>query len=117
MGNIELTCIVCPLGCALKIEKEKDNILNISGYKCKRGNDYAVEEVSHPKRTLTTTIKTQNGLMLPVKSDKSLPKEKLLCTMGLINQITVKTPIKIGDIIIKNILNTGVNIVASKDIF
>ncbi len=116
METIDLTCIVCPLGCGIKVEKNGNQILSITGNKCKRGYDYSYEEVTYPKRTLTTTVKTENGLMLPVKSNKALPKEKILLCMNVINGIKVKTPVNIGDIIVKNILDTGVDIVASKNI-
>lgn len=112
---MELTCIVCPIGCTLNIIEENSNIVDIKGARCKRGISYANEEFICPKRTLTTAIKAPNGSMLPVKSDKPLPKDRLFDFMKEINKVSVRLPIHIGDLIIKNIYN-NVNIVATRNI-
>ena len=117
METIELTCIVCPLGCQIKLEKDGDKIISVTGNTCKRGYDYSIQEVLSPKRVLTTTVKTLNGILLSVKSNMPLPKGKLTECMKIINGVTVNIPVKIGDVIIKNIENTGVDIVATKNIF
>ena len=110
----ELTCIICPRGCHLVVDDE----LNVTGNTCPRGAVYAKNELTHPTRTLTSTVRIESSIesMLPVKSDNPLPKEKIFDAMELINKTTVKAPIKIGDIIIKNIFGLEVNIVATKDI-
>lgn len=110
----ELTCIICPRGCHLVVDDE----LNVTGNTCPRGAIYAKNELTHPTRTLTSTVRIESSIesMLPVKSDNPLPKEKIFDAMELINKTTVKAPIKIGDIVIKNIFGLEVNIVATKDI-
>ena len=110
----ELTCIICPRGCHLVVDDE----LNVSGNSCPRGAVYAKQELTHPTRTLTTTVRivSEKEVSLPVKSDKPLPKEKIFDAMALINKTSVKAPIKIGDVVIKNIFGLDVNIVATKDI-
>jgi len=110
----ELTCIICPRGCHLVVDDE----LNVSGNTCPRGAVYAKQELTHPTRTLTTTVRivSEKEVSLPVKSDKPLPKEKIFDAMALINKTSVKAPIKIGDVVIKNIFGLDVNIVATKDI-
>lgn len=110
----ELTCIICPRGCHLVVDDE----LNVTGNTCPRGAVYAKNELTHPTRTLTSTVRIESSIesMLPVKSDNPLPKEKIFDAMELINKTTVKAPIKIGDIVIKNIFGLEVNIVATKDI-
>ena len=110
----ELICIVCPRGCHLSVDDE----LNVTGNFCPRGAIYAKNELTHPTRTLTTTVRiiSKEEVALPVKSDNPLPKEKIFDAMELINKTCVKAPIKIGDIIIKNIFGLDVNIVATKDI-
>ena len=110
----ELTCIICPRGCHLVVDDE----LNVSGNTCPRGAIYAKQELTHPTRTLTTTVRIISELevSLPVKSDKPLPKEKIFDAMELINKTSVKAPIKIGDIVVKNIFGLDVNIVATKDV-
>ena len=111
----ELTCIICPKGCNIKVDIEGKKVVNIEGYTCKRGYEYALNEVTNPVRTLTTTIKLENGEVIPVKTDKPIPKNLIFKCMEEINKITVKLPIKIGQILIENILETGSNIVATKN--
>lgn len=110
----ELTCIICPRGCHLVVDDE----LNVTGNTCPRGAVYAKQELTHPTRTLTTTVRIESEIevSLPVKSDKPLPKEKIFDAMSLINKTSVKAPIKIGDIVVKDIFGLGVNIVATKDV-
>ena len=109
----ELTCITCPLGCTLHVTLDNGTFVSVTGNHCKRGADYAYAETTHPVRVLTTTIsiKNQPGRVLPVKSDLPMPKEKLFDAMKLLNQTTAVLPVKIGDVILKNVF--GVNIVAS----
>lgn len=110
-----LTCIVCPMGCNLKAEVEGNEVKSISGNECKRGELYARSEIMQPVRTLTTTILTGDGRLLPVRTDKPIPKDLIFECMKEINRQTVALPIKVGDVIIKNIANTGANIIASKN--
>ncbi|MBS4534450.1 DUF1667 domain-containing protein [Clostridium sp. D2Q-14] len=89
----------------------------ISGNKCKRGFNYGIKEMTNPTRVITSTVKIKYGLLprLPIKSDGEVPKGKIPRCMEIINQVTIQTPIYIGDIIIPNILDTGINIIASRD--
>lgn len=112
----DLTCIICPQGCSLKVEIENGKVINVEGNTCKRGYDYAVSEVTNPVRTITSTIKIENGEMLPVRTDKPIPKELIFKCMEEINKKTVKAPIEMGQVIIENILNTGSNIIATKKV-
>lgn len=109
-----LTCIICPKGCSINVETENGEVKNIEGNTCKRGYDYAYSEVTNPVRTITSTVKLENGKIISVKTDKPIPKELIFKCMEEINKATVKAPVKIGDILIENILDTGSNIVATK---
>ena len=111
-----LTCIICPRGCNIKVEIENGEIKNVEGNTCPRGYDYAVSEVTNPVRTITSTIKLESGKMLPVKTNKPIPKKLMFKCMEEINKITAKEPIKIGDVLIENVLETGSNVVATKNI-
>lgn len=113
----EVICIVCPVGCHLKVE-EKDGEYIVSGNKCKRGADYGVKEVTAPTRVLPTTVKITGAALnrLPVKTDGAIPKEMIFEAMKIINQVEVASPVHVGDIIIENILDTGINIVATRDL-
>lgn len=113
----EIICTVCPRGCHIQVEGEGENVLSVQGYGCKRGLEYAGAEFAHPVRILTTTVKlegVQNDL-LPVRSNKPLPKEKLFACMDAIRSVQVQLPVARYDVIIANICGTGVDIVATKD--
>lgn len=112
----ELTCIICPMGCDITVKFEANRIANISGNTCPRGAEYAKNECTNPQRMLTTTILCENGEMLPVKTDRPIDKNKIFACMHVINQNTAHLPICIGDVIIENILETGSNIVSTKNV-
>jgi CxxC motif-containing protein len=114
----ELICISCPLGCQIEVEYEKDKILSVKGNTCKRGEAYAQQEVFNPERIVTSTVKIEGASipLLPVKTDGPVPKDKTFEVMEEIFKKKAKAPIKAGDVIIKNILGFGVNLVATKSL-
>ncbi|MBQ4527786.1 MAG: DUF1667 domain-containing protein [Clostridia bacterium] len=113
--NRELTCIVCPMGCRLTVELNGKEVVSVSGNTCKRGEDYARSECTNPVRVITTTVRTKSGKILPVKTDKPVPKELMTECMRLINNLCPDCDgeIAMGKIICENILNTGANIIAA----
>ena len=111
MKNVNLTCVECPLGCPISVEMENDEILSVKGNNCPRGRIYAESEVVCPMRVLTTTVKTDRGNLLPVKTNKPIKRADLFDAMRIINGVTAKTPIKIGEVIISNIYD-GVDLIA-----
>jgi len=113
----EIICTVCPRGCHVMVEGEGENIVSVEGYSCKRGLEYASSEFAHPVRILTTTVKVEGVEhdLLPVRSDKPLPKEKLFDCMAVIRGLCVKRPVKQYDVLAADICGTGVNMVATKD--
>jgi CxxC motif-containing protein len=115
--NRKITCIQCPLGCQIKID-EKNNNLQFSGNVCLKGEEYAIKEIKNPTRILTTTILVRNGKqsLLPVRSEKGMHKDLIKKCIYILSKESVKAPIKHKDIIYKNILNTKINIIASRDI-
>lgn len=121
----EIICIICPEGCHIGLAAGSPdsgghiNPADIYGNKCKRGRTYALNELTDPVRVLTTTVRVEGGDMplAPVKSEKPLPKGLLLDCMDIINGFTAKAPVKRGDVLIKDILGTGVDIVATGDVF
>ncbi|MBO7136224.1 MAG: DUF1667 domain-containing protein [Spirochaetaceae bacterium] len=116
-----LTCIICPMGCSLEIDgEEKDGIFAVSsvtGNNCRRGEEYAKKELSFPTRTLTTTIAvTGSSLKLvPVKTAGEIPKDMLLKAMEVIRRAKCKAPVKCGDVLLYDLLGTGVQVVACAD--
>ena len=107
-----LTCIECPIGCEISVGLDEDKIQYIRGNSCPRGRMYAEDEIICPKRILTSTVRAKNGKMVPVKTDKPIPKNELFVAMDKIKQVTCDTPIKIGDIVIENI-SQGVNLIST----
>ena len=116
MEKIEMICINCPLGCALTVERDGDNFKE-SGNTRPRGEKYAINELTHPVRTLTTTVAVANreGAYLPVKTAKPISKSKLFEAMALVNSTKAVAPVKIGDIIIENMLGEA-DLVAASDV-
>lgn len=105
-------CILCPNGCLLKGELNKS--WTISGYQCERGKEYGLQEIQNPMRVLTTTVKVkgQGRVLLPVKTDGTIPKEKIHVVMKSCRKITIENPSEIGSVIISNVADTGVDIIA-----
>lgn len=114
----KLTCIVCPLGCQLEVGLEDGEIKSITGYSCSRGKEYAENECTHPVRTLTTTVRVTDGEipLLPVKTREPVDKHLLMDIMAQINNFSVKAPISMNQVIVSNILDTGVDILATRPV-
>lgn len=109
----DMTCIICPRGCTLTVELEDQKVLSVKGNACKRGKDYAVAECTAPTRTLTTTVMTESGEVVAVKSNKPVPKALLFDCMREINECIAPTSVKQGDVVIANLLDTGADIVVT----
>lgn len=118
MEKQSLVCIVCPMGCRLTLIKDDmaDNGYVIEGNQCKRGEKYAIEEMTHPTRMIPTTVVIKDGMLnrLPVRTESPVPKHLIMKCMDEINRVVVQAPVKMGDIVIENILDTGVNIIATR---
>lgn len=110
----ELICIVCPKGCRLTV----DDKLNVTGNGCNRGIKYAIDELTNPTRMITSTVKVEGGKLsrLPVVTSAPVPKDLIFDVMKEINKISVVAPVKVKAVVLKNVLNLGVDIVATRDI-
>lgn len=115
MDKRQLTCINCPMGCQLLVEIEGDQLVKVSGNACKLGESYAAKEITNPTRIVTTTVKVVGGdrPLVSVKTKTDIPKGKIYECVNALSQVQVKAPIQIGDIILKNVADTGVDIVAT----
>lgn len=113
----EYTCIVCPRSCDLVL-KEKDGEFRVSGNCCPRGEEYAKNEYLHPVRMITTTVKLIGGInrTLPVISSGAVPKERLRDCLDYLYKLEIKAPVKLHDVIVGNILDTGIDIMAARDV-
>lgn len=118
MPEKEITCIVCPIGCKILIRTDGTSFELIDGNKCKQGIDYAKSEALDPRRVLTSSILVENGdwPLVSVKTSKPVPKNKIIDVLSEIKKIKVKAPVKPGQFLIKNVANTGIDIVATKTI-
>ena len=116
METKEMTCIGCPLGCELKAIVDGDDI-GVSGNNCPNGEKYAKNEISDPKRIVTSTVAVLNGSEKRVSCKTGLvPKNKIFACMNIIKELSVKAPIKIGDVLVSNIADTGADLVATKNV-
>jgi len=111
-----LICIVCPIGCRLKVTGTPDD-LKVSGYKCEKGITYAHDEIKNPLRMICTTAKITGGIhdIIPVKTDRPIPDKYKLDVVTAVKKICLKSPVRMGDVIIADLFGTGVNIVAERD--
>lgn len=112
-----MNCIMCPMGCEMTVTLEDGKFASVTGNTCPRGAKYAQDEVTAPKRMLTYTVKVNGGLLplLPVVSANVLPKEKVMECAAYLRDVVVEAPVKTGDVIVKDILGLGVDIIASRD--
>ena len=118
MTTKHMTCICCPFGCEMEVSAENNEVY-VTGSKCEKGNEYAKTEILYPRRVLTTTVRcTINGkkIIAPVKTKGDIPKELLFQAMNVINGIELNSPLKMGDVVFCNILDTGVDIVLTDDL-
>lgn len=111
----ELICIVCPMGCHLKVNLEENKV---AGNTCPRGAAYGIKELTNPVRVVTSTVKVKDGIhrVLPVKTKEAIPKELTFKCMEILSSIEVQAPVKVGQTIVENILDTGVDVVAARNI-
>lgn len=111
----ELICIVCPKGCHLQVDEQ--NGYAVTGASCPRGEAYGKKELTEPTRTVTSTVNITGALhdRLPVKTDAELPKELIFDAVQALKAVQVTAPVKRGEIVLKDILGTGINFVATKD--
>ena len=118
MENRNLTCIGCPLGCTVTVTMDGGQILSVTGNTCKRGDAYAREEVTAPRRIVTSTVSVLGGTrpVVSVKTSPAIPKEAIAACMDAIRKIRVEAPVRIGDVLLRDIAGSGSDILATADI-
>lgn len=114
----DLICIGCPLGCALIVELNGDEVIRVTGNTCKIGENYGKKECTNPTRIVTSSVLVSGGKskILSVKTDGDIPKAMISDCINALRGVIINAPINIGDVIIENILNTGINIISTKNI-
>ncbi len=116
---IDMTCVVCPIGCHLKVTvDENGNFVSVTGNRCPRGEAYAKEEITDPKRVLPTSVKVIGGELplVSVRTERAIPKRLIFDAMNVIKSIQVNAPVKRGQVIVKNVLDTDVNLIATRTV-
>ena len=116
MDKKTITCIECPMGCTIEASIDDNGKIEVSGNTCPRGKMYAENEITCPRRVITTTVRAKTGEMISVKTDKPVKKEQMFMVMEKINKISPTLPIKIGDVLMKNIVEE-INLVATSNCF
>ena len=113
----ELVCIVCPRGCTMRID-EKDGETVVTGNTCKRGEKFAVSEMTERRRTICSTVRTSFAAVpvLPVRVSDEIPKDRIFDVMAEINKVCVNGRVRRGEPVIKNVLGLGVDVIATSDI-
>lgn len=111
-----LTCIGCPMSCPLELTLVDGSIVEISGHSCRRGESYARQEVTDPRRMVSTTVACPSGLWprLPVKTAAAVPRDKALDVVRALHGLQVEAPVSLGDIIREDIAGTGVAVIATR---
>jgi len=120
MQSKELICTACPIGCRLTVfqDEKSENRFKVEGNSCKRGINYAIAEITDPRRILTSTVKVINSpyKRLPVRTREAIPKQLIFSCMNEINRIEVIPPVRMGDILIDNIAGSGIPLIASRNL-
>ena len=118
MNEKEITCIVCPIGCKMLVKTDGTQFELLDGNKCKKGVEYARNEALDPRRMLTSSVLVKNGEwpLVSVKSSRSIPKDKVFSVLKEIRNATMDAPVVSGQLIIKNVANTNIDIVATKSV-
>lgn len=110
----QMICILCPMGCQLEITETSAGY-QVKGNSCPRGKAYAIQEVTDPRRTVTSTIRVTNGnrKLVSVKTSKEIPKNQLFAVIQAISEVKAKAPIQVGDVLISNVLGLGADVIAT----
>ena len=118
MERKELICIGCPLGCNLTVEMDGGQVVSVNGNTCKRGDDYARKELTDSRRIVTSTVPVAGGNLpvVSVKTASDIPKEKIRECLCALKGVTLTAPVQIGDVIVENVADTGVDVIATKSI-
>lgn len=114
----EMICICCPMGCRLTVDDSDLNNIKVSGNTCPRGEKYGKEEVICPKRMVTSVVRTEGGdvAMVSVKTSEPIEKSRIFDALKTLRGVVVKAPVKIGDVVVKDVLGTGADFIATKNI-
>ena len=114
----KLICITCPKGCRVAVTHDGETVLSVAGNTCKRGAEYVKSELSDPRRMVATTVQIKKGIhpLLPVFTEKPFPKPLINELLKELRNVELIAPVQMGDVVIKNVLNTGINVIVSRNL-
>lgn len=114
----KLICTICPIGCELIVDHDDRQIKGVEGSRCKRGPEYAQVEVFHPRRMVTTTVRIIGAVvpLLPVRTDRSVPKEVTFDVVHAAAQLKVEAPVRVGDVLSTDIADSGANLISTRNL-
>lgn len=118
MEKTQMTCIICPNGCQMTVEAEDGEVVDVEGNRCMRGYIYARKELTDPTRTVTTTLEVEGGALprVSVKTAGEIPKDKIMACMEQTRGVKVQAPVRIGEVLIANVADTGIDLVATVNV-
>jgi len=111
------TCVTCPVGCEMDVEVRDGEVLSIEGNRCAKGEEFVLQELREPMRILTTTVRINGAkwAMLPVRTDKPIPKRLFLQVVSQLADLELQAPVKVSDLIMTDVADTGANVIASRN--
>ncbi len=112
----KLVCVTCPVGCELKVTHEGKNVLEVEGHQCKRGVEYAEQEIADPRRVVITTVRVKGGFhpLVPVRSTEPVPKAKIFPILRRLREVELEAPVEMHQVVLPNAEGTGVDVVTSR---
>ncbi len=113
-----VTCVVCPVGCTVDVELENGFPLRVTGHGCPRGEAYAREEAVQPRRVLTTSVRVVRGALplVSVRTSAPIPRSLIPEVMAFVRKLAIHAPVQLGQAVIKDVLGTGVDLVATRTV-
>lgn len=114
----KIVCVLCPMGCKIKYNMVDGKLVSVEGNRCPRGLSYLEDELREPKRIVPTSVKVINGELplVSVKTSKPIPKKLIFQFMELVKKIQVEAPVRVGQVILKNVLGTGADLIATRSV-
>lgn len=116
MEKREFVCIGCPLGCNVTVETEGKEIKSITGNTCPRGADYVTKELTDPRRIVTSLVRVEGGELpvVSVKTKTDIPKDKIMDCIGILKDIELQAPVRMGDVVVEDVCGSGVDVIATR---
>ncbi len=113
----KMICITCPMGCTLEVTREGETLLSVDGNTCKRGPEYVRRELTDPRRMVASTVRVRGGVhpLVPVYTEAPVPKPRIFELLEQLRQVELEAPVTMRQVVLENVLNEGINVVASRD--